>query len=79
MWLAPGCYRCWRDTGAMPTSRRCAQTACWTGVARFLRGLAKAAEQLTNGERWARILAHAVRSWLGGRPLRTPPRLMAPA
>jgi len=50
-----------------------------TGVARFLRGLVKAAEQLTDSERWGRILAHAVRSWLGGRPLRAPPRLMAPA
>ena len=50
-----------------------------TGVARFLRGLAKAAEQLTDSQRWARILAHAFRSWLGGRQLRAPPRLMAPA
>ncbi len=50
-----------------------------TGVARFLRGLAKAAEQLTDSQRWARILAHAFRSWLGGRHLRSPPRLMAPA
>jgi Transposase DDE domain group 1 len=50
-----------------------------TGVARFLRGLAKAAEQLTDSQRWTRILAHAFRSWLGGRQLRAPPRLMAPA
>jgi hypothetical protein len=50
-----------------------------TGAARFLRGLAKAAEQLTDTQRWARILAHASRSWLGGRQLRAPPRLMAPA
>jgi len=50
-----------------------------TGAARFLRGLAKAAEQLTDTERWARILAHAFRSWLGGRQLRSPPRLMAQA
>jgi hypothetical protein len=50
-----------------------------TGVARFLRDLTKAAEQLTAAERWARILAHAVRLWLGGRQLRAPPRLMAPA
>ncbi len=49
-----------------------------TGVARFLQELVKAAEQLTAAERWARILAHAVRFWLGGRQLRTPPRLMAP-
>ena len=50
-----------------------------TGVARFLRGLIDAAEQLTIDQRWARILAHAVRSWLQGRQLRAPPRLMAPA
>lgn len=50
-----------------------------TGVARFLSGLAKAAEQLTDSQRWARILAHAFRSWLGGCQLRSPPRLMAPA
>jgi hypothetical protein len=50
-----------------------------TGVTRFLRGLVKAAEQLTNTEKWARILAHAFRSWLGGCQLRAPPRLMAPA
>jgi len=50
-----------------------------TGVARFLRSLIEAAEQLTTDERWARILAHAVRSWLDGRRLRAPPRLTAPA
>jgi hypothetical protein len=50
-----------------------------TDVARFLRGLAKAAEQFTGRQRWARILAHAFRSWLGGGQLRSPPRLMAPA
>ena len=50
-----------------------------TGVARFLRGLIDAAEQLTPDEVWSRILAHAVRSWLKGRQLRAPPRLMAPA
>jgi hypothetical protein len=50
-----------------------------TGITRFLRGLVKAAEQLTGTEKWARILAHAFRSWLGGRQLHAPPRLMAPA
>ena len=50
-----------------------------TGVARFLRGLTEAAEQLTTEVRWSRILAHAMRSWLKGRQLRVPPRLMAPA
>ena len=49
-----------------------------TGVARFLRGLIEAAEQLTTGQRWSRILAQAMRSWLGGRQLRAPPRLAAP-
>jgi hypothetical protein len=50
-----------------------------TGVARFLRGLIDTAEQLTTDERWSRILSHALRSWLKGRQLRAPPRLMAPA
>ena len=50
-----------------------------TGVARFLRGLIEAAEQLTTEVRWARILAHAMKSWLHGRQLRAPPRLTAPA
>ena len=50
-----------------------------TGVAQFMRALMDAAEQLTADQRWARILAHAVRSWLKGRQLRAPPRLMAPA
>ena len=50
-----------------------------TDVARFLRGLIDSAEQLTSDQRWARILAHAVRSWLKGRQLRAPPRLAAPA
>ena len=50
-----------------------------TDVARFLRELTNTAEQLTADDRWARILAHAVRSWLKGRRLRAPPRLMAPA
>ena len=50
-----------------------------TGVAKFLRGLIDTAEQLTSDQRWSRILAHAVRSWLKGRQLRAPPRLMAPA
>ena len=50
-----------------------------TGVAQFMRALMDAAEQLTADQRWARILAHAVRSWLKGRRLRAPPRLTAPA
>jgi hypothetical protein len=50
-----------------------------TGVTRFLRELIDAAEQLTPEQRWARILAHALRSWLDGRQLRAPPRLTAPA
>ena len=50
-----------------------------TGVASFMRGLMDTAEPLTADQRWARILAHAVRSWLKGRQLRAPPRLTAPA
>jgi hypothetical protein len=50
-----------------------------TGVACILRELVKAAEQLTDNQKWAQILAHAFRSWLGGRQLRSPPRLMATA
>ncbi|MGH8648305.1 MAG: transposase, partial [Burkholderiales bacterium] len=49
------------------------------GVARFLRELIETAEQLTAEQRWYRILSHALRSWLKGRQLRAPPRLMAPA
>ena len=48
-------------------------------VARFQRGLAETAEQLTSDARWARILSHAARTWLAGRQLRAPPRLPAPA
>jgi hypothetical protein len=48
-------------------------------IARFLNGLVQSAEQLTADQRWRRILAQAARSWLGGRPLRAPPRLMASA
>jgi hypothetical protein len=50
-----------------------------SSIARFLRELTQNAEQLTARQRWHRILSHAVRSWLGGRKLRAPPRLMAPA
>ena len=48
-------------------------------VARFLRGLIDTAEQSTADQRWSQILSHALRSWLKGRQLRAPPRLMAPA
>ena len=48
-------------------------------VSAFLRRLAETTEQLTGEQRWWRILAHALRSWLGGRQLRPPPRLTAPA
>jgi hypothetical protein len=47
--------------------------------AAILRELVQSAEQLTADQRWRRILAYAVRSWLGGRQLRPPPRLMAPS
>ena len=50
-----------------------------SSIARFLHGLMHNAEQLTADQRWRRILSHAARSWLGGRLLRAPPRLMAPA
>jgi hypothetical protein len=50
-----------------------------SSIARFLHELTHNAEQLTADQRWRRILSHAVRSWLGGRLLRAPPRLMAPA
>ena len=50
-----------------------------SSIARFLHGLTHNAEQLTADQRWRRILSHATRSWLGGRLLRAPPRLMAPA
>lgn len=50
-----------------------------TSIAAFLHGLTHNAEQLTADQRWRRILSHATRSWLGGRLLRAPPRLMAPA
>ncbi len=49
------------------------------GAARFLRSLIDTAEQLTADQRWSRILAQALKSWLHGRQLRAPPRLMAPA
>jgi DDE family transposase len=49
-----------------------------SGIARFLRELVQSAEQLTAGQRWHRILAHAVRGFLNGRQLRLPARLMAP-
>ena len=49
------------------------------GVARFLRGLVNDAEQLTDAEKWYRILSQALKFWLKGRQLRPPPRLMAPA
>jgi hypothetical protein len=50
-----------------------------SSIARFLRELTQNAEQLTASQRWHRILSRAVQSWLGGRLLRAPPRLMAPA
>ena len=50
-----------------------------SSIARFLRELTHTAEQLMAHQRWHRILSRAVRSWLGGRLLRAPPRLMATA
>ena len=53
--------------------------AALDSVARFLRQLIDTAEQLTADQRWSQILAQALKSWLKGRQLRAPPRLMAPA
>ena len=53
--------------------------AALDSVARFLRGLIDTAEQLTADQRWSLILSQALKSWLKGRQLRAPPRLMAPA
>lgn len=50
-----------------------------SGIAHFLRELSQSAEQLTAEQRWCRILSHAVRGFLGGRQLRLPAHLMAPA
>ena len=50
-----------------------------SSIARFLRDLMQNAEQLTPPQRWHRILSRAAQSWLNGRLLRAPPRLMAPA
>ncbi len=50
-----------------------------SSIARFLHELTQNAEQLTAPQRWHHILSRAVRSWLGGRLLRAPPRLMASA
>jgi hypothetical protein len=44
-------------------------------VALFLRDLIKTAEQLTNLQRWRKILAKAFQVFLQGRQLRLPPRL----
>jgi len=49
-----------------------------SSIARFLHGLTRNAEQLTADQRWRRILSHAVRSFLAGRQIRLPVRLMAP-
>ncbi len=50
-----------------------------SGIARFLRELTRNAEQSTADQCWRQILSYAVLSWLGGRHLRSPPRLTAPA
>jgi hypothetical protein len=48
-------------------------------IAAFFAELRRTAEQLTAAERWSRILAHALRKYLHGRQIRSPPRLNAPA
>jgi hypothetical protein len=51
-------------------------TQALAGIAAFLGGL-NAAEQLTNEQRWYRILSHALRHFLRGRVLKPPARLAA--
>jgi hypothetical protein len=83
--LLAGIAECTRH--ARQTTLRVASShgrAAWAqnvldAVAGFLRSLKETAEQLTAEQKWARILAHAVRAWLDGRQLRAPPRLTAPA
>jgi hypothetical protein len=46
-------------------------------LSRFLTGLMEAAEQLTSGERWRRILAKIFERQLGGQPLKEPTMVLA--
>jgi hypothetical protein len=46
-------------------------------IAAFFRELKQTAEQLTDRERWYRILSRALSKYLKGRQLRAPPRLQA--
>lgn len=48
-------------------------------IAAFFADLWQTAEQLTHAERWSRILSHALRKYLHGRQLRSPPWLNASA
>ena len=48
-------------------------------IAAFFTDLWQTAEQLTLSERWSRILSHALRKYLHGRQLRSPPWLNAAA
>ncbi len=75
----PPCPPDHAESGRARTPRPAGRRSVLSGIARFLRELTQNAEQLTGRQRWRRILSHAVRSWLGGRKLRAPPRLMAPA
>lgn len=45
-------------------------------VAAFLKTVKESAEQLTDEQRWYRILSHALRKFLNGRQLHPPPRLI---
>jgi hypothetical protein len=63
-------YRRWRIYAkALPAVK------AFRAVAIFLRELTRNAEQLTNLQRWRRILSRAFQVFLQGRQLRSPPRL----
>jgi hypothetical protein len=56
--------------------RRTQVTRALRQIARFFADLRRTAEQLTVAERWARILSQALRKYLKGRQLRSPPCLV---
>lgn len=47
-------------------------------ISKFFADLRQNAEQLTDGEKWIRILSEALKKYLHGRQLRQPPRLRPP-
>ena len=56
--------------------RRAQVQAALQRIAKFLAQLKKIAEQLTDAERWTRIVSFALRKYLRGRKLRPPPTLL---